>query len=133
VAVWREALLAKAVLEHRTRGYRAHPQLIRFRAHPDPVAAINTYLAGILAEARLRGYRFDARKVRGRRTVVRIDATLGQLRFEWSHLLRKLRTRAPQAWRLARASEPRPHLLFRLMPGPVAEWETAARRRRVWR
>lgn len=133
MAVWREALLAKAVLQNRTRGYRSHPQLVRFRAHPDPVAAINTYLAGILAEGRLRGYRFDARKLRGRRTMVQIDATRGQLLFEWSHLLRKLRSRAPRARRPARATEPRAHLLFRLTPGPIAEWESAARPRRLWR
>ena len=30
-ACWREALLAQAVLAGRTRGYRAHPQLERFR------------------------------------------------------------------------------------------------------
>src|SRR5262250_1559280 len=89
VALWREALLAKAVLQNRTRGYRAHPQLTRFRSHPLPVAAINTYLAGLWAEARSRGYRFDARKIRGPRTRIRIRATHGQVRFEWAHLLRK--------------------------------------------
>jgi hypothetical protein len=31
VALWREALLAQAVLRGRTRGYR-HPQLARFRS-----------------------------------------------------------------------------------------------------
>ena len=50
VALWREALLAKAVLADRTRGYRHHPQLQRFRAHPRPIAAINAYLAVILVE-----------------------------------------------------------------------------------
>ena len=37
VACWRESLLAQAVLAGRTRGYRNHPQLERFRAAPDPV------------------------------------------------------------------------------------------------
>ncbi|MFC2473489.1 MAG: pyrimidine dimer DNA glycosylase/endonuclease V, partial [Actinomyces sp.] len=32
VACWRESLLAQAVLAGRTRGYRNHPQLERFRA-----------------------------------------------------------------------------------------------------
>ena len=31
VALWRESLLAQAVLAGRTRGYRSHPQLERFR------------------------------------------------------------------------------------------------------
>lgn len=123
VAVWREALLAKAVLESRTRGYRAHPQLNRFREHERPVAAINTYLAGLLAEAIRRGYKFDASKVCGPRTTTRISATRGQLGYEWSHLLRKLRERAPEVYRVARMAEPEAHDLFQLVAGLVAEWE----------
>lgn len=60
VAHWREALLARAVLRGRTRGYRHHPQLLRFRASPSPRQALNTYLAPVCAEAETRGYRFDA-------------------------------------------------------------------------
>ena len=36
VALWREALLAQKVLRGKTRGYRAHPQLQRFREQADP-------------------------------------------------------------------------------------------------
>ena len=128
VAVWREALLARAVLRGRTRGYRAHPQLARFREHPHPVAAINAYLSGIHEEARRRGYRFDRRKLAGPRTDVPIVATQGQLRYEWGHLLRKLRHRAPADYRVARGTRPRCHPLFRLRAGPIASWEAAARR-----
>ncbi len=123
VAVWREALLAKAVLQQRTRGYHHHPQLLRFRDHPRPLAAINTYLAGVLAEARRRGFRFDARKVRGPKTAVRISVSRAQLAYEWSHLLRKLRRRAPAVYHVARGADPKPHVLFRLTSGPVAGWE----------
>ena len=49
VAVWREGLLARAVLRNATRGYRRHPQLIRFRSHPAPLSAINNYLSLIAA------------------------------------------------------------------------------------
>ena len=31
VALWRETLLAKNVLEGKTKGYKNHPQLIRFK------------------------------------------------------------------------------------------------------
>ena len=55
VALWREALLARAVLQGQTRGYRRHPQLTRFREHPSPRLAINAYLAAVHAEATLRG------------------------------------------------------------------------------
>ena len=123
VAAWREALLAKAVLQGRTRGYRAHPQLHRFLAHPQPVAAINVYLAGLREEAVRRGYRFDGRKVRGPRTTVRIGASAGQLRFEWQHLLRKLSLRSPKVYAVARRLRPQAHPLFRLAAGPVAAWE----------
>ncbi len=40
VAGWREALLAQAVLADRTTGYRNHPQLVRFRASPEPLNTI---------------------------------------------------------------------------------------------
>src|SRR6476659_494899 len=63
VALWREALLAQAVLRGRTRGYRNHPQLSRFRALPDPLAAIAAYLNGIREEATSRGYSFDAARI----------------------------------------------------------------------
>src|SRR5690348_10808650 len=95
VALWREGLLARKVLRGLTTGYRHHPQLERFRAHPDPVAAINSYLAEVLAESRRREYRFDARKIAGARTGIRVGATRGQLEYEWSHLRRKLRVRDP--------------------------------------
>jgi hypothetical protein len=63
VALWREALLAQAVLAGRTQGYRHHPQLQRFAAQPDALMAVNAYLAEVLAESQRRGYRFDASKV----------------------------------------------------------------------
>jgi hypothetical protein len=127
VALWREALLAKAVLRNRTRGYRHHPQLSRFRDHPDPVAAINTYLREIFAEAERRGYRFDGRKLRGPTTTVKIRCSRAQLRYEWSHLLGKLRVRAPHVYRLARDARPKAHAMFELTTGPVAAWEIGAR------
>ena len=54
VALWREALLARAVLRGQTRGYRHHPQLERFRAHASPRAAISVYLSAVLREANRR-------------------------------------------------------------------------------
>ncbi|MBC7323022.1 MAG: DNA lyase, partial [Acetomicrobium sp.] len=59
VALWREGLLAKAVLEGKTRGYVHHPQLARFNAQPDPLGAINAYLHFVLLEGRARNYCFD--------------------------------------------------------------------------
>ena len=36
---WRETLLAQSVLAGRTKGYTRHPQLERWRATPEPLAA----------------------------------------------------------------------------------------------
>ena len=40
VALWRESLLAKAVLEGKTIGYKNHPQLFRFKSYSRPLNAI---------------------------------------------------------------------------------------------
>src|SRR5512133_3760525 len=103
VALWREGLLARKVLAGATRGYRHHPQLERFRAAPDPRAAIDSYLAAVHDEARARGYHFDRRKLRPAHAEP-MPVTRGQLRFEWQHLRAKLAVRAP-AWLLRLEAE----------------------------
>lgn len=124
VAVWREALLAQKVLAGATRGYRSHPQLTRFRAHLDPLAAIAAYLRGVYAEALQRDYSFDASKIRSDETAGPLKATRGQLLYEWDHLLRKLQTRSPALYEAHQAvEEPEAHPLFEIAPGPIAEWE----------
>ena len=59
VACWRETLLAQKVLRGLTRGYTNHPQLMRFRAHPQPLEAVAAYLSGLADEADARGYSFN--------------------------------------------------------------------------
>lgn len=121
-AVWRRALLAREVLRGKTRAYRNHPQLARFRAHPSPVSAINAYLRAVHAEAARRGYRFDKGKLGPVRSRARIRATDGQLAFEWRHLRRKLAGRDVKA---ARKTSPAAHPLFEIVRGPVEKWERA--------
>ncbi|NOT09650.1 MAG: DNA lyase [Gemmatimonadales bacterium] len=124
VALWREALLARAVLRGRTRGYRSHPQLQRFRGSPHPIRALNAYLAVVHAEALDRGYCFDAGKLGRTGLLSHLPEGRGQLLYEWSHLRRKLRQRSP-AWLRAVGSVrlPEAHPLFRITPGPIAVWE----------
>jgi len=122
VALWREALLAQAVLAGETRGYTNHPQLDRFRAHASPLACIATYLRELAREASRRGYSFDVSKVRDARTRAKLRVTRGQLDYEWQHLASKLRNRNP-AWHRAMPREPRVHPLFVIVEGPVAPWE----------
>ena len=124
VAAWREALLAQKVLAGKTKGYRHHPQLARFQAQADPLAAIASFLAGLADEAQARGDRFNVRKSSRRRHKARIAETRGQLRYEWGHLQAKLRVRAPEQGRAQRKlKRPHPHPLFRLISGGVRDWE----------
>jgi len=124
VALWREGLLAQAVLGGHTRGYTRHPQLIRFRGSASPVESIASYLQAVCAEATRRGYVFDETKIAYHGGVAPIAVTRGQLDYEWAHLKAKLRVRAP-SWLtgLKHLSRPEPHPLFCLVPGAVAEWE----------
>jgi hypothetical protein len=124
VALWREALLAQAVLHGQTKGYKSHPQLARFRAAPDPRSAIAAYLRAVHTEATARGYSFAASKIGKDAGAGRIEVTDGQLAYERAHLVRKLEVRAPEWLRDLPVSEtPDPHPLFVPVPGGVAEWE----------
>ncbi|MDD5303897.1 MAG: pyrimidine dimer DNA glycosylase/endonuclease V [Elusimicrobia bacterium] len=122
-ALWREALLAQKVLRGLTRGYQRHPQLARFRAHPKPLAAIASYLAAVSGEAVRRGYAFDARKIGGSRSKVKIAVTRGQIAHERGHLLRKLKARSPKDYAAQRKIKVRLHPMFRARAGGVADWE----------
>jgi hypothetical protein len=124
VALWREALLAQKVLRGKTKGYRHHPQLVRFQAHAKPVAAVATFLKAVHEEATRRGYKFDGSKIARIQITVRLDETEGQLLYEWEHLRRKLKLRAPKI--LAehkQISSPEPHPIFRVVTGTVRNWE----------
>ena len=124
VALWRESLLARAVLRGQTIGYRNHPQLQRFRAHAAPRSAVSNYLGGIYAEAKARGYAFDRSKVGLVRPVSLIAVTVGQISCEWEHLMHKLATRSPALYEYWRCTaKPECHPLLRIRPGAVENWE----------
>lgn len=124
VALWREALLARAVLRGRTKGYRHHPQLQRFQHHTTPRSAISTYLSAVHAEADRRGYVFDAAKIGAGRCSERIAVPQGQVAHEWEHLLRKLSRRSPSVYRRWQSvRSPECHPLMRRCAGGLAEWE----------
>lgn len=124
VALWREALLAKAVLRGETRGYVHHPQLERFKAQSHPRLAINAYLAAVHDEAARRGYSFDRAKLGPVRKIPWIRVSSDQLAHEWRHLQHKLAMRSPAShahW--SAVTHPLCHPLFRERPGPVEPWE----------
>lgn len=124
VALWRETLLAQAVLAGQTRGYQRHPQLLRFSRSANPGHAIASYLRVVHAEATRRGYRFDATKIAPGHFDTPMPVTQGQLLYEWSHLLHKLHARAP-AWLdgLGEVQQPDPHPLFVVVAGEIEPWE----------
>ena len=124
VALWREGLLALAVVEDEAAGYRHHPQLVRFLRCRQPADAIRAYLRPIVAEAIARGYRFDGSKLgRTQGSRIRLQVTQGQLDYEWQHLLRKLHRRNRSRWARLRALQPSAHPLFEVGPGPIEAWE----------
>jgi len=126
VALWREALLAKKVLEGKTKGYRNHPQLIRFKEQPDPISAINTYLYYISLSAKEKGYSFDIGKIDSSKidTKLKIKVTNGQLDYELALLKQKLKRRSiAQYERIKSISNAEPNPLFEATGGPIEGWE----------
>lgn len=125
VALWREGLLAKKVLEDATKGYRNHPQLHRFKSCTNPLVSINSYLHIVCDEAEERDYSFDRSKLSRRKTdVVLIKVTSGQVEYEWSHLMRKLEMRDPKMFAINREfKRPRLHPLFKRVTGGIESWE----------
>jgi hypothetical protein len=125
VALWREGLLAQKVLQGKTKGYRNHPQLDRFKNQPAPKTAIGRYLLEVWEEAERRGYSFDREKIKGAKKKLKlIPVTKGQLAYEWEHLRKKLKKRDSK--RLAGMKKERTvqsHPSFKVVAGKVESWE----------
>jgi hypothetical protein len=127
VALWRETLLAKNVLEGKTIGYRNHPQLNRFRQAKRPVEAINQYLSEIYFESVKRSYKFDKQKINWHFKKSKLTVTTGQLNYEIKHLLIKLKTRDIKKYEeLITLSSFDIHPLFKLVDGDIEDWEILA-------
>jgi hypothetical protein len=127
VALWREGLLAQAVLAGQTKGYKHHPQLTRFLQTPAPRAYVAAYLKEVHAESLRRQYRFDAGKIGAFTALQPLPVTRGQLDYEWAHLLSKLASRDPERLkRLEGVQRPIPHPLFHVIEGGIAPWEVVA-------
>ncbi len=124
VALWRESLLAKKVLQGNTKGYTNHPQLIRFKHTKHPLECINQYLSIIYNEAQERGYNFDKEKIDWNFTPHLLPVNKGQINYEWEHLLNKLIERDHIKFEaLKRISNIEPHPLFEVIKGEIEAWE----------
>lgn len=133
VACWRETLLAQKVLDGGTRGYRNHPQLVRWKACESPLDAIGAYLTGLQEEAIARGYNFDLTRVqRPGMADGLLTVTTGQLELEAAHLRAKVIARAPEEIRRLSSCfggtvdwSVLAHPVFCVTDGGVASWERA--------
>lgn len=124
LALWRESLLAKKVLEGHTKGYTNHPQLTRFKSSPDPILAINLFLKAVYDESCRRNYCFDKSKIDLAESTLLISVTSGQVAYEAEHLKNKLFSRSPKdldTLQEIKALELNP--LFFLVSGEVENWE----------
>ena len=131
LAVWREGLLAKKVLEGKTKGYKNHPQLNRFKKQKEPLEAINAYLYQIFLEAQRRGYRFNREKIEPLILKEKIPVNSGQVIYEFHHLLKKLEIRDKKTFekiKNTRKIEVNP--VFILKEGPIEEWEKSCKKLR---
>ena len=124
VALWRETLLAKHVLEEKTKGYRHHPQLKRFKTQKSPLDAINHYLSEVFFEARNRGFNFDRLKIDWTFKPQSIEVTQGQLEYEFNHLKNKLKVRDKQKLNdVNNINNPDTHAIFSVTLGGIEDWE----------
>ena len=124
VALWREALLAQKVLRGKTKGYKHHPQLERFRHSKNPHQAIAFYLYEVREEAVRRGYHFDRKKIPRNCAPMKINVTRGQMKYELDWLCQKLKTRDPARYdQIKSKKRAKTHPLFFVKSGPVESWE----------
>lgn len=124
-ACWRETLLAQKVLQGDTKGYRNHPQLLRFKATNDPLAYVSSYLHGLVNEAERRGFKYDRSKIVAPDDVtLQLPVARGQLEFEWQHLKNKLKARSKNQYdNLCEIEDYEAHPLFYVISGPIETWE----------
>lgn len=124
LAAWREGLLAQKVLEGKTKGYKRHPQLIRFRESGEPLKVIGMFLLDIASEARHRSYSFDDKKIIHKNGCKKIKVSTGQIEYEWFLLREKIKTR-DRSWyeQIKNIQYPGLNRIFIRTEGGIASWE----------
>ncbi|AFZ70079.1 hypothetical protein Calag_0300 [Caldisphaera lagunensis DSM 15908] len=124
LALWREGLLAKSVLEGKTKGYINHPQLDRFKKSENPIAYINAYLYEIYLEAQRRGYNFNKNKVKSEKIEKKLLVTNKQVEYEFDHLLKKLKSRDINKYEEIKDIKMiEVHPIFQIVEGEIESWE----------
>lgn len=126
LAAWREGLLAQKVLEGKTKGYRNHPQLDRFRKAENTEGIMGLFLLELAQEAERRGYKFDKTKIHGTGiiTVEQIPVSDAQVRYEFELLKSKLERRdINKLSEIKDMKEIKVNSVFRKEPGGIEAWE----------
>ncbi|HJO93743.1 MAG TPA: pyrimidine dimer DNA glycosylase/endonuclease V [Victivallales bacterium] len=124
VALWRESLLAKKVLEGKTKGYKNHPQLYRFKQQTNPVETMNFYLSEIYKESQRRGFNFNPDKINKIPQKQFIKVTIGQVEYEFNHLLKKLSHRDIKKYDLLKEIKNIDlNPVFNIISGNIELWE----------
>ncbi|PID29808.1 MAG: hypothetical protein CSB55_01085 [Candidatus Cloacimonadota bacterium] len=124
LALWRETLLAKKVLENQTKGYKNHPQLIRFKKSDSPLICINYYLKIVWQEAKRRNYNFNGSKFEDVKNPPKITVNSDQIEYEKNHLLKKLKIRDTNKYEyLIKSENCKVHPLFEVKEGGIEDWE----------
>ncbi|MCW4049855.1 MAG: pyrimidine dimer DNA glycosylase/endonuclease V [Candidatus Bathyarchaeota archaeon] len=126
-AQWRETLLVQKVLQGGTKGWVNHPQLDRFKNHPDPMKAVGYFLMEVHRESLCRGYKYNYEKILYPvKEVEKITLNRGQLDYEFEILMERLAKRTP-----VKHSENmdvelvEAHPIFDVIDGPPELWEKA--------
>ena len=124
VALWRESLLAKNVLQGKTTGYQNHPQLYRFKKSTQPLAAIHHYLSLVYEEALSRQFNFDKDKFKKMNRSLQLTVNQGQLTYEFGHLLNKLKSRDIKLYNKFKGTKTiDPNPIFKVVKGEIEDWE----------
>lgn len=126
IALWREGLLARKVLKGETRGYKNHPQLIRFKNTNNPLAYIDTYLFYVYKEGSKRKYSFSIDKISFYDTNLqnKIPITKGQINYEFRLLLYKLHIRSKELYEtLKNVKTIEVNPVFKVVDGKIENWE----------
>lgn len=124
LGLWREALLAKKILQKKTKSYQNHPQMNRFKFLKTPVPVINTYLKHIYLESCNRGYCFNKRKLGRTFSKTKLKINKGQIEYEFNLLKNKLSKRAKDTLNeLKKVKLIEPNPLFKIIKGKIESWE----------
>lgn len=124
VACWREGLLARKVLKGKTKGYRKHPQLDRFKSSFNSIRTLDSYLFEIFKEAEKRGFNFKRKKIGNRLWKTKIPITSGQIQYEFKHLLAKIKKRDYKHYKkIKKVKLPKPNPVFFIVKGKIETWE----------